>query len=79
MKLPATRLTTLTSMLNSVSAAISSPWPGDVMREDIMLAVEGMSPMTTPLQEPLLIWRPLVRVLPVQKLMKLAGSVRDLA
>lgn len=78
-KLPATRLRTLTRISNSVSTAISSPRPGNVMREEIMLVVEGMSPMAIPLQEPLLTWRPLVKVLPVQKLMKLAGSVRDSA
>ena len=33
--------------------------------------------MVIPLQEPVLIWSPFVKVFPVQKLMKLAGSVKD--
>lgn len=61
------------------------------MMEEIMLVVAGMSPITVavsenqrwgaghnvpmPLQEPAVTWRPLVMVLPVQKLMKLSGSL----
>lgn len=43
--------------------------------DETMLALDGMSPMMTPLQEPPVACVPFVNVLPVQKLMKLAGSL----
>ena len=56
-------------------------WPGvgEVIIVETIFEVEGISPMTIPLQEPPLTWRPFVNVFPLQKLMKLAGSVRDSA
>ena len=45
------------------------------MIELIMLVEAGISPMMTPLQEPAVFWVPLVVTLPVQWLMKFAGSL----
>ncbi len=66
-------------MLNAWLGVISSPGPGKRTIDEIMLPLEGISPMTTPLQEPPVAWVPFVKVLPVQKLMKLAGSVSERA
>jgi hypothetical protein len=78
-KLPATRLRTWISISNDVSAGMSSPGPGDIMIVETMLAVEGMSPMGIPLQEPDLTCSPFVSVLSVQKFIKFAESVRESA
>jgi hypothetical protein len=45
----------------------------------IILLVAGILPMTIPLQEPPWTCRPLVRVWPAQKLMKLASSLRSIS
>lgn len=58
-----------------MSAAISSPGPGEVMIEETMFCWLGISPITIPLQEPAWTCAPFVMVLPVQKLMKFALSV----
>lgn len=63
-KLPATRLLTLTWISNPLFAAIFAPGAGLIMMEEIMLAVEGMSPMTIPLQEPEMTCFPFVKRLP---------------
>jgi len=75
-KLPATSPFTRTLTVKAVSSAMSSPGSGDVMMLLTMFPWSGMSPITMPLHEPPTTCAPFVIVLPVQKLMKLASSVR---
>jgi hypothetical protein len=49
---PATRLVSCTWMLNCWLGVRSSPGPGNRTMAETMLLLEGISPMTTPLQEP---------------------------
>lgn len=48
-------------MLKGTLAAMVAMFWGKVNLADGMLAVDGMEPMGTGLQEPVVIWRPLVR------------------
>jgi hypothetical protein len=78
-------------MVKVVLAGRSWPGFGEMRMLEIIDVVAGILPMTRcllvvsfkwtdnnlpiPLHEPPLIWSPLVRVWPLQKLMKLAGSL----
>ena len=80
-----------TVMLNVVSDSIVAlAWRGKVMIDETIFVFAGISPIAVdvsggcdhalgyilmPLQEPVVICRPLVNVFPAQLLMKLAGSV----
>lgn len=63
--------------VKTVSAVTVPPFGGKTNLEEGMLAVDGMSPMGVGSHDPPVICRPLVMVLPAQKLIKLLVDVND--